>query len=128
MVRFGRQRSPGDYLTILALLAGFCALAVAYRVYTDTWLGLLLPLGYLIGLAAALRTEVRELVIEGDRLVVRTFFGTYPMPRHHVLRVLRTPRGPAVEVLNGNRYAVAPYGSDNEAVAAALEEWMEHGD
>lgn len=124
MDRFGRQRSPGDYLSILALLAGFCGLALAYRVYTDTWLGLLLPAGYVIGLAAALRTEVRELIVEEDRLVVRTFFRSYPMPRAHILRILRTPRGPAVEVLNGNRYAVTPYGADAEAVAAALEAWM----
>ena len=125
MPRFGRQRSLGDYLSIAVLLVGFSVLAVAFHAYTNSWLGVLLPAAYLTGLWAALRTEVRELEIADDRLLVRTFFRTYAMPRAHVIRVVRTPRGPAVEVLNGNRYAVSPFGTDTDAVAEALEAWMQ---
>ena len=123
-MRFGRQRAPRDYVTIAMLLLGFCALALAFWLYTDTWAGLLLPAGFLIGAYAQLRTEVRELEVRDDRLIVRTFFRSYPMPRAHIRSTLRTPEGAAVEVLNGNRYIVSPHDADADEVVRALEGWL----
>lgn len=123
-MRFGRQRAPRDYVTIAMLLVGFSALALAFWLYTDTWAGLLLPVGFLIGAYAQLRTEVRELQLLDDRLIVRTFFRAYPMPRAHIRAAMRTPAGAAVEVLNGNRYVVSPQDEDPEEVLRALDAWL----
>lgn len=119
-MRFGRQRSPADVATIVLLLLGFTALAVAFWIYTSNWAGLLLPLGFLIGLFGTFRAEVKEIELRGDTLVVRTFFRAYPIPRAHI----RALRGTEIEVLNGNRYEVGPPGADREDVARALQEWL----
>jgi len=119
-MQFGRQRSPSDVASLILLFAGFTALAIAFWVYTNTWFGLLLPIGYVIGAYAALRAEVKEIELRGDTLIVRTFFREYPIPRAHI----RALRGTEIEVLNGNRYVVAPAGVDEEEVAQALEAWL----
>lgn len=106
------------------LLAGFCALALAFHVYTASWLGVLLPLAFLVGMWSSLRTEVRQLDLREDALLVRTFFRSYRMPREHIIRVVRTPLGPAVDVLNGSRYTIGPVDSDHGEVAEALERWV----
>ena len=119
-MRFGRQRAPRDVFVLLLLLTGFSGLALAFWLLTANWLGVLLPIGFLLGAYAALRGEVRELELRGDTLLLRTFFRTYPIPRAHI-RVLR---GTEIEVLNGNRYAVAPAAADAEEVRRALERWL----
>jgi hypothetical protein len=124
LLRLGRQHPPRDVLAIVVLFAGFCALAAAFLAFTESWLGMLLPLAYLIGLWGSMRTEVRELEIRPDALVVRTFFRSYTMPRPHIVRVVRTHLGPAVDVINGNRYTIAPVGVSHETVFGALEEWL----
>ena len=119
-MRFGRQRSPSDVATLVLLFVGFAALAVAFWIYTRTWFGLLLPIGYVIGAYATLRAEVKEIELRGDTLILRTFFRAYPIPRAHV----RALRATEIEVLNGNRYEVAPPGVDRAEVARALEAWL----
>jgi hypothetical protein len=119
-MRFGRQRSPSEVATILMLLLGFTALAAAFWLLTAHWAGLLLPLGFLIGLFGTFRAEVKELELRGETLILRTFFRAYPIPRAHI----RALRGTEVEVLNGNRYQVAPPGADAGEVARALEAWL----
>ncbi len=119
-MRFGRQRSPSDAASLILLLVGFTALAFAFWIYTNTWFGLLLPIGYLIGTFATLRAEVKEIELRGDTLIVRTFFREYPIPRAHI----RALRGTQIEVLNGNRYEVTPASVDDEEVARALEAWL----
>lgn len=119
-MRFGRQRSPSDVATILLLFLGFTALAVAFWVLTSNWAGLLLPVGFVIGLAGSFRAEVKEIELRGETLILRTFFRAYPIPRAHV----RALRGTEIEVLNGNRYEVAPPGANRAEVAHALEEWL----
>ena len=119
-MRFGRQHSPSDVGTIVLLLLGFTALAVAFWILTSNWAGLLLPLGFLIGLFGTFRAEVKEIELRGETLILRTFFRAYPIPRAHI----RALRGTEIEVLNGNRYNVAPEGADPEEVARALEEWL----
>ena len=123
-MRFGRQRSPSEVTTIVMLFLGFLALAVAFWIYTSNWAGLLLPLGFLIGLFGTFRAEVKELELRGETLILRTFFRAYPIPRAHVTKVVRTPRGAAIEVLNGNRYEVTPPDADAEEVARALDTWL----
>ena len=123
-MRFGRQRSPSDVGTIVLLLSGFIALAIAFWILTSNWAGLLLPLGFLIGLFGTFRGEVKEIELRGDTLFLRTFFREYPIPRAHVRTVVLTERGAAIEVLNGNRYDVTPPDTDPEEVARALEEWL----
>ena len=117
---FGRQRTPGDVLVLSLLLTGFCGLALAFWLLTANWLGVLLPIGYLIGVWATLRAEVRELELRDDALMLRTFLRTYPIPRAHIREI----RGTEIEVLNGNRYEVLPAGADRDAVAAALDAWF----
>jgi hypothetical protein len=119
-MRFGRQRAPRDVLVLFLLLVGFSGLALAFWLLTANWLGLLLPLGFLIGAYATLRAEVRELELRGDTLLLRTFFRTYPIPRAHI----RALRDVEIEVLNGNRYPVAPPDADREEVRRALEAWL----
>lgn len=121
---FGEQRALRDVLVLALLLVGFTALAVAFWIFTLNWAGLLLPVGFLIGAYAQLRVEVREIEVLPDRLSVRTFFREYPMPRAHIRRVIRSPEGAMVEVLNGNRYAVTPPGVDGEELARTLEDWL----
>lgn len=123
---FGRQRPLRDLAALALLLLGFSALAVAFWLYTANWAGVLLPIGFLIGAYAQLRGEVRELELRGDALLVRTFFREYRMPRPHIRRVLRTPAGVAVEVLNGNRYEVLPPGVSAGELAPALEAWLHY--
>lgn len=123
-MRFGRQRAPRDVLVLLLLLLGFTALAVAFWIFTTTWVGVLLPLGFLIGAYAQLRAEVREIELRGEALLVRTFFREYRMPRAHIRAVVRTPEGVAVDVQNGARYKVAPPESDAEDVERALRAWL----
>jgi hypothetical protein len=120
-MRFGRQHSPSEVATILMLLVGFTALAAAFWILTAHWAGLLLPLGFLIGLFGTFRAEVKELELRGETLILRTFFRAYPIPRAHI----RALRGTEIEVLNGNRYQVAPPGADAGEVARALREWLE---
>lgn len=119
-MRFGRQRSPRDVATIALLFTGFAALALAFWLLTANWLGLLLPLGFVVGAYATLRAEVREVELRGDTLLLRTFFRTYPIPRAHIRRL----HGGEIEVLNGNRYAVVPAEADAEAVQRALAAWL----
>lgn len=119
-MRFGRQRSPSEVATILMLFLGFSGLAAAFWILTTHWAGLLLPLGFLIGLFGTFRAEVKELELRGETLILRTFFRAYPIPRAHI----RALRGTEIEVLNGNRYQVAPPGADAAEVARALEEWL----
>jgi hypothetical protein len=117
---FGRQHAPRDLFVLALLLVGFSGLALAFWLLTLNWLGVLLPIGYLLGAYATLRAEVRELELRGDTLVLRTFFRTYPIPRAHI----RTLRDTEIEVLNGNRYEVAPPNADPGEVRRALETWL----
>lgn len=117
---FGRQRSPRDVFVIALLLTGFCGLALAFWLLTGNWLGILLPIGFLLGAWATLRAEVREVELRGDTLLLRTFFRTYPIPRAHIRRL----HGGEIEVLNGNRYAVVPAEADADEVQRALAAWL----
>jgi len=121
---FGRQHAPRDVATIALLFAGFSGLAIAFWLLTDNWAGLLLPAGFLMGAYAQLRTEVRELEVRDDRLIVRTFFRAYPMPRVHIRGVVRTQDGVAVDVVNGNRYVVSPQDVNPDEVLHTLEAWL----
>lgn len=126
-MRFGTQRPRHDVAGVALLLAGFCGLAVAFWIFTANWAGVLLPAGFLIGAINSLRTDVREIELRDDVLLVRTFFSEYTIPRAHVTKVLRTDNVAAVEVLNGNRYAVTPPDTDAADVARALEAWLTGG-
>ena len=119
-MKFGRQRAPRDLLVLALLFTGFSGLALAFWLLTANWLGVLLPIGYVMGAYATLRAEVREVELRGDTLLLRTFFRTYPIPRAHI----RTLRGTEIEVLNGNRYEVAPADADREPVQRALAAWL----
>lgn len=121
---FGRQRSPRDIAALALLFAGFSGLALAFWMYTFNWLGLLLPAGYLLGAYASLRSEVREIEIRDDLLILRTFLRAYPIPRAHVRGVEHTPHGSAIQVLNGNRYEITPPDADAVEVARALDAWL----
>lgn len=126
-MQFGRQRAPRDVAALVLLFTGFLALALAFRLYTNTWAGLLLPIGYLIGIYTALRTEVREIDLRGDTLVIRTFLRQYPIPRAHITGVVRTERGCAIDVLNGARYEITPPGTDPGEVFDAVAAWVATG-
>jgi hypothetical protein len=126
-ITFGTQRPARDVATLILLLLGFTALAVAFWMLTLNWAGLLLPLGFLIGAYGTLRTEVREIEIREDALYVRTFLKSYRMPRAHITGVIPSPSGTSVEVLNGNRYMVTPPDVDSGAVARTLEAWLGSG-
>ena len=119
-MRFGRQRSFWEVSTILLLFSGFTALAIAFWILTGNWAGLLLPVGFLIGLFGTFRAEIKEIEFQGEMLILRTFFRAYRIPRTHI----RALRGTEIEVLNGNRYEVAPPEADAAEVARALEEWL----
>jgi hypothetical protein len=124
---FGQQRPATDILAIGLLCAGFSAIAYALWVFTGNWIGVLLPVGFLVGAWASLRVEVREIEIRPDVMLVRTFFREYPIPRAHVTNVALTPQGAAIDVLNGRRYLITPPQSDAEEIAVALAEWMRAG-
>jgi hypothetical protein len=125
---FGQQRPATDILAIGLLCAGFSAIAYALWVFTGNWIGVLLPVGFLVGAWASLRVEVREIEIRPGVMLVRTFFREYPIPRAHVTNVALTPQGAAIDVLNGRRYLITPPQSDAEEVAVALAEWLRAGD
>jgi hypothetical protein len=112
-MRFGRQHSPSDVGTIVLLLLGFAALAVAFWILTSNWAGLLLPLGFLIGLFGTFRAEVKEIELRDETLILRTFFRAYPIPRAHI----RALRGTEIESLNRNQ--VAPPGAGKGSGAGA---------
>ena len=114
---FGRQRSVRDFVVLALLFVGFGGLAVAFWLLTGSWLGLLLPAGYLLGAWTTLRAEVRELELRGDVMFIRTFFRSYPIPRAHI----RTLRDTEIEVVNGNHYEVAPADADHDEVRRAIE-------
>ena len=122
-ITFGRQRSAKDLVTIALLLTGFTALALAFRIFTASWLGTLLPIGFIIGLAATLRVEVRQIDLYDDRLVIRTFFRAYSIPRDHITSVHHTPDGTAITVLNGARYSITPSGVGASELTRAVREW-----
>lgn len=124
---FGEQRPRRDITALALLFLGFSGLAIAFWMYTFNWLGLLLPAGFLLGAYTSLRSEVRELEIRGDVLVLRTFFREYPIPRAHVTAIEPAASGSAIKVLNGNRYEVTPPDADPVAVAHALEAWLLSG-
>ena len=121
---FGRQRPRTDIAAIGLLFAGFTAIAYAIWILTANWIGVLLPLGFLVGVWASLRVEVREIEIRPEVLLVRTFFREYAIPRAHVTNVLLTPQGAAIDVLNGRRYLLSPPASNAEEVATALATWL----
>src|SRR5687768_8292245 len=78
---FGTQRPGRDVAGLTLLFAGFSLLALAFWVLTANWAGVLLPIGYLVGVINTLRTDVREIELREDVLLVRTFFREYPIPR-----------------------------------------------
>lgn len=121
---FGVQRPARDVAALALLLTGFSALACAFWILHANWAGLLLPIGFLIGAFSSLRTEVREIELREEVLIVRTFLREYPIPRAHVTKIVRTPQGASVEVLNGNRYLVTPPDTDAAALSRRLEEWL----
>lgn len=123
--RFGRQRAPGDIATLLLLLTGFSGLGVAFWILNSSVMGALLPIAFLAGTWQSLRTDVREIEVRGETLFVKTFLRSYPIPRAHIVAVVRAPLSTAVEVLNGRRYGVTPPGVSPVAVANALDAWME---
>jgi hypothetical protein len=123
-VRFGKQRPPADLAALALLLTGFTALAVAIFYLRETLIGALLPLTFIAGAIAGLRGEVRELELQPDRLVLRTMFRSYAIPRAHVRAIVMTERGVSIDVLNGARYPITPPGVDAEELRQALSEWM----
>ena len=120
---FGRQRPAVDIAALVMLFLGFCAMGVAVWAFTLTWAGVLLPLAFIIGIIADMRSEIREVELTDDALLVRTFFRTWPIPRAHVTGVVVDQRGAAVDVLNGARYYITPGGADHAEFDSALERW-----
>lgn len=123
-MRFGRQRPPRDLVALALLLAGFLGLAVAVFFLRETLLGLLVPLTFIVGAVAGLRAEVREVELLEDRLVLRTFFRSYRIPRSHITAVVVEPKGVAIDVQIGARYFINPPGVDAESLRTALREWL----
>ena len=123
-MRFGRQRPVADVAALALLLVGFFGLAVAVFYLRETLLGLLVPLTFVVGVAAGLRAEVREVELLDDRLILRTFFRAYRIPRAHITAVVLTPKGVAIDVQNGARFFINPPGVDAEPLQAALAEWL----
>ena len=123
-MRFGRQRPPGDIAALALLLLGFCGLAVAIFFLHETLFGLLLPLSFVAGAIAGLRAEVRELELQPDGLIVRTFFRSYGIRRDHIKAVVLVPNGVAIDVLNGSRYPINPPGVDPDELHAAMRRWL----
>lgn len=123
-MRFGQQRPPADLAALALLLVGFSALAVAIFYVRETLIGVLLPLTFVVGAIAGLRGEVRELEIQPERLVVRTIFRSYAIPRAHIRAIVLTERGVSIDVLNGARYPINPPGVDAEELRRALSQWL----
>lgn len=123
-MRFGRQRPASDVAALALLFAGFSGLAVAVFFLRETLLGVLVPLTFLIGVIAGLRAEVREVELLEDRLILRTFFRAYRIPRAHVMAAVLTPRGVAIDVQNGARFFINPPGVDAEPLRRAIAEWL----
>src|SRR5688572_32190071 len=84
VARFGEQRPIADLAALALLLIGFSALAAAVFYLRETVIGVLLPLTFIAGAFAGLRTEVRELELQEDRLILRTFFRSYAVPRANI--------------------------------------------
>ena len=123
-MRFGQQRPPRDLAALALLFLGFSALAVAIFYLRETLVGVLLPLTFIAGAIAGLRGEVREIELLEDRLVLRTMFRAYAIPRAHIRAIVATERGVSIDVLSGARYPIAPPGVDAEELRRALSEWM----
>ena len=123
-MRWGEQRPIADVAAIALLLIGFSGLAAAIFYLRETIIGVLLPLTFIAGAWAGLRTEVRELELQPERLIVRTFFRSYPVPRANVIAIVMTDRGVAMDVLNGSRYPINPPDVDPVELAAVLRAWL----
>jgi hypothetical protein len=123
-VRFGRQRPASDVAALALLLVGFFGLAVAIFYLRETLLGLLVPLTFLVGVIAGLRAEVREVELLEDRLILRTFFRAYRIPRAHIRAVVLTPKGVAIDVQTGARFFINPPDVDEEPLLLAMSEWL----
>jgi hypothetical protein len=123
-VRFGKQRPARDMAALALLFLGFFGLAVAIFYLRETLLGLLVPLTFLIGVIAGLRAEVREVELLEDRLVLRTFFRAYRIPRTHITAVVLTPKGVAIDVQNGSRFFINPPEVEPEPLRLAISDWL----
>ena len=123
-MRFGEQRPPRDLVTLALLLLGFSLLALAVFVLHETLFGLLLPLTFIAGAIAGLRGEVRELELAADRLIIRTFFRAYRIPKAHIRRAVIGEHGVEIDVLNGTRYAITPPDVDPAELHRTLTEWL----
>ena len=125
-MRFGRQRPAADVVVLALLLLGFSTLGLAIFYLRESLLGALLPLTFIAGMIAGLRAEVREVEIrpELERLIIRTFFRGYGIPRAHIKNVSITPRGVAIDVINGARYFINPPGVDPADLHRALTNWL----
>ena len=121
---FGRQRPASDLAALALLFLGFCGLALAVFYLRETLAGVLLPLAFLVGAFAGLRSEVRELELLPEKLVLRTLFRAYDIKRAHVRGVVMTAKGVAIDVQNGARYDVNPPGVDAFELERALREWL----
>ena len=124
VARFGEQRPIADVAALALLLIGFSALAAAIFFLRETVIGVLLPITFIAGAIAGLYAEVRELELQADRLIVRTFFRSYAIPRANIIGVVVTERGVAMDVLNGSRYPINPPGVDPVELATALQAWL----
>lgn len=124
-MKFGAQRPPSDLFALALLFLGFSGLAVAIFFLRETLFGLLLPLTFIAGAIAGLRGEVREVELLEDRLVLRTIFRGYRIPRAHIRAIVVTPGGVAIDVLNGARYPINPPGVDAVELERALREWLQ---
>ena len=123
-MRYGRQRPPRDLAALALLFLGFSALAVAIFYLRETLVGVLLPLTFIAGAIAGLRGEVREIELLEDRLVLRTMFRAYAIPRAHIRAIVATERGVSIDVLSGARYPINPPGVDAEELRRALSDWL----
>jgi hypothetical protein len=124
-VVFGKQRPAADLATLALLLVGFCGLAFAIFYLRETLIGALLPLTFIAGAFAGLRGEVREVELHPGKLILRTLFRSYTVPRRHVRAIVATERGPAIDVLSGARYPITPPGVDPIELERALRQWLE---
>lgn len=124
-MRYGRQRPASDLAALALLFAGFCGLAYAIFYLRETLVGILLPLTFVAGAVAGLRAEVREIELRGEHLILRTIFRAYRIPRAHIRAVVLTPKGVAIDVRNGARYAINPPGVDARELERALREWLQ---
>lgn len=123
-MRFGQQRPPADLAALALLLIGFTTLAAAIFYMRETLIGALLPLTFIAGAIAGLRSEVREVELQPDLLILRTMFRSYAVPRTHIRAIVLTETGVSIDVLSGARYPITPAGVDPEELRRALSEWM----